>query len=176
MGLSAFRWLPKELDFIRIDWIFPYRNGTLQPTKKPQGWPRSSPTHSSATLRDHRSHETNPARGIVQGYLRRKSMRSMVLLSSRLCGLVLLFTSFVHAQVGTSGEISGTVVDQSGAVVVKASVVAVETAKGIQHSTISDESGHYRFSGLPPATYSVTAESKGFAPEQRKGVTVTLGE
>src|SRR5262245_58977020 len=123
----------------------------------------------------------HPATGIVLSrYLRvsrRRVMGSRVLLlSSRLSVLFLLFTSFIHSQVGTSGEISGTVVDQSGAVMVKASVIAVETAKGLQHSTITDANGHYRFGGLPPAVYSVTAESKGFTSEQRKGVTVTLGE
>jgi len=78
--------------------------------------------------------------------------------------------------VGTSGEISGTIHDPSGAVVAKASVTAVETAKGIQHSTQTNDSGHYRFNGLPPATYDVSAQSQGFAPEVRKKIVVALGE
>ncbi|HEV2990818.1 MAG TPA: carboxypeptidase-like regulatory domain-containing protein, partial [Candidatus Angelobacter sp.] len=78
--------------------------------------------------------------------------------------------------VGTSGAISGTVVDPTGAVVEKATVRAVETAKGIQHSTVTDHSGQYRFSGLPPAVYSVTVEAPGFATEVQNTVVVTLGE
>ncbi|HEV3039846.1 MAG TPA: TonB-dependent receptor [Candidatus Angelobacter sp.] len=78
--------------------------------------------------------------------------------------------------VGTSGAISGTVVDPSGAAVEKAAVRAVETAKGIQHNTVTDHSGQYRFSGLPPAAYSVTVEAPGFASEVQNTVVVTLGE
>jgi len=89
----------------------------------------------------------------------------------------LLFSTAAYSQgVGTSGEITGTVVDQTGALIVKASVIATDTAKGIQHNTVTDESGHYRFSGLPPAVYNVTVESQGLAPETRKDVTVILGE
>ncbi len=78
--------------------------------------------------------------------------------------------------VGTSGGISGTVVDPTGASLEKATVLAVEISKGIQHSAVTNHDGQYRFSGLPPATYSVTAEGPGFAPEVQKTVVVTLGE
>jgi hypothetical protein len=88
----------------------------------------------------------------------------------------LLLASVLYGQgVGTSGDISGTVVDPSGAAVTKVSVVAIDTAKGFQRTAITDESGHYRFSGMPPAVYSVTAEGQGFARETRT-VTVALGE
>src|SRR5215471_15008588 len=103
-------------------------------------------------------------------------MKSFFLLLSRSVCL-LLSTSVVHAQgVGTSGEITGTVVDPSGAVVAKASVTAVEPAKGIQHSTVTDGSGHYRFKGLPPAVYNLTVEASGFATEERRELAVALGE
>jgi hypothetical protein len=103
-------------------------------------------------------------------------MKSILLPFGRtLCFLLLAVAAHGQA-VGTSGEISGTVSDPTGAVVVNASVTAVETAKGIQHSTVTDGSGHYRFRGLPPAVYSVNAESKGFAPELRNNVIVALGE
>jgi hypothetical protein len=68
---------------------------------------------------------------------------------------------------GTSGGISGTVVDPTGGVVVHALIVAVENDKGIEHSLETDERGHYRFSNLPPAVYTVTVTSKGFSPEER---------
>jgi hypothetical protein len=103
-------------------------------------------------------------------------MRSMCLLTSAFLCLLLL-AGFACAQgVGTSGEIKGSVVDPSGAAVAKASVVAVETAKGIQHVTETDESGHYRFSELAPALYSVTVQNQGFSPEMQKDVQVVLGE
>src|SRR5215467_865126 len=103
-------------------------------------------------------------------------MKSVFLLFGRsLC--VLLLAIAAHAQgVGTSGELSGTVFDPTGAVVVNASVTALETAKGIGHSTVTDASGHFRFRGLAPAAYSISAQSKGFATEQRNDVIVALGE
>src|SRR5262249_36206901 len=107
--------------------------------------------------------------------LKERVMRSGCLLIGVL--LCLLFANLAGAQgVGTSGDIKGTVVDPTGAVVANASIVAVETAKGIQHNTITNESGQYRFSGLAPSVYSVTARGPGFAPEVRRNVTVVLGE
>src|SRR5258707_1135882 len=103
----------------------------------------------------------------------KEMMRVLRILTGTLC---LLLASVLYGQgVGTSGDITGAVVDPSGAAVVKASVVAVDTAKGFQRSATTDESGHYRFSGMPPAVYAVTAEGQGFARETRT-VTVALGE
>ncbi len=94
----------------------------------------------------------------------------------RVCVCLLLLASVAYAQgVGVSGDITGTVTDPGGAMVANASVTAVETAKGIQHLVTTDESGHYRFAGLPPALYTVTARGTGFAPQVRN-VTVSLGE
>jgi hypothetical protein len=90
---------------------------------------------------------------------------------------VLLATGWAWAQgAGTSGGISGTVIDPAGGVVKKASVVAVEDAKGIQHGTETDGRGHYHFGGLSPAIYTLTVKSSGFAPEVRKSIIVALGE
>src|SRR6266567_2190172 len=49
--------------------------------------------------------------------------------------VLLLLTSALYGQgVGTSGDITGAVIDPSGAIVVKASVVALDTAKGFQRT------------------------------------------
>ncbi len=72
-------------------------------------------------------------------------MRNVCLMAGRILSL-LLVTNMVYAQgVGTSGDIKGLVFDSTGAALANASVVAVETAKGIQHSTVTDETGHYHF-------------------------------
>jgi len=89
----------------------------------------------------------------------------------------LLLASLAFGQgVGTSGDIVGQVVDPTGAVVAQVTVTAVETAKGIQHNTVTGDDGHYRFNGLPPAVYEVTAAGDGLASELRKNVIVSLGE
>ena len=103
-------------------------------------------------------------------------MRSTFLCVSSLVCLLLLVSLACGQGVGTSGEIAGTVVDSTGAVVTKVTVTAMDKAKGIQHSTVTDENGHYRFNGIPPAVYDVTAQGGGLASEVHKNVTVALGE
>jgi len=87
-----------------------------------------------------------------------------------------LTTGVAHAQgVGSSGSINGTVTDPAGAVVPKASIVAVETAKGSRFTAVTDNNGEYRLTGLPPDTYDVTARIAGFQTEIQKGVNLTVG-
>ena len=89
----------------------------------------------------------------------------------------LLASFMAHAQgVGTSGEITGTVTDSFGAVVVKASVNVVDTQAGLKRTAMTDSSGQFRVAGLPPSTYNIVAEMAGFATEIRKAVTVAVGQ
>ena len=91
--------------------------------------------------------------------------------------LCLVFTTgLAHAQgVGTSGDITGTVNDPSGAGIPKATILAVESDKGIQYTTETDARGEYRFAGLPPATYEMTVKIGGFQTAVQKGVILTVG-
>jgi hypothetical protein len=85
-------------------------------------------------------------------------------------------TGVVHAQgVGASGDITGTLTDPSGAGIPKATILVVETDKGIQHTAETDTSGEYRLAGLPPATYDVTIKISGFQTAVQRGVILTVG-
>jgi len=89
---------------------------------------------------------------------------------------MVLVASVAHAQgVGTSGEISGTVMDQSGGAVAKASIEAHEVAKGLRFTTATDSAGQYRLTGLPPGNYNVSAKSPGFATQIQKGLELNVG-
>jgi Carboxypeptidase regulatory-like domain/TonB dependent receptor len=90
---------------------------------------------------------------------------------------LLLFGSPVaRAQgVGASGDIIGTVTDPSGGVIPKATVVAVETARGTSFTTTTGQAGQYRLTGLLPATYDVTVQISGFETMTQKGVVVSVG-
>ena len=80
-----------------------------------------------------------------------------------------------HAQ-GLSGQLSGTVVDSSGAVVPDASVVVTDQAsKSIRRSKTNSD-GNFSFAGLPPANYTVTVETAGFQKWERTGLEFRLGE
>src|SRR5580704_9430425 len=89
---------------------------------------------------------------------------------------LLVGTRAARAQgVGASGNITGTVTDPSGGVVASATVVAEEPSRGLRFTEVSDTNGQYRFTGLPPASYTVTARSSGFQTQVLKGVIVNVG-
>jgi hypothetical protein len=96
---------------------------------------------------------------------------------ARVLACCLLATFMAHAQgVGTSGEITGTVTDSSGGVVLKATVNVVDTQTGLKRTAITNGTGQFRVASLPPATYNISVEMPGFATEIRKGVTVAIGQ
>src|SRR5215469_18687962 len=78
--------------------------------------------------------------------------------------------------VGSSGSITGTVVDSSGAVMPKVTVGIVDTQTGLKREVATDGAGQYRVTGLSPSTYDVSAAAAGFATEVRRNVTVAIGQ
>ena len=90
---------------------------------------------------------------------------------------LVLASSVAYAQgVGSSGEITGTVTDSSGAVLPKATVNVVDTQTGLKRMAVTNGTGQFRAAGLSPATYDVSAELAGFATEIRRGVPVAIGQ
>jgi len=78
--------------------------------------------------------------------------------------------------VGSSGDITGTVTDPSGAIVSNATVTVTDIAKGTRHTVTTDASGQFRVMSLLPATYSVNVSKSGFQTEIARAVTVNLGQ
>ena len=75
---------------------------------------------------------------------------------------------------GTTGSISGTVMDQNGAPVAGVRVTASSPS---QHaSSTSDAKGFYSVLNLSPDTYTVTASKTGYDPSTLEGVTVTADQ
>ncbi|HVR22374.1 MAG TPA: TonB-dependent receptor [Candidatus Polarisedimenticolia bacterium] len=90
---------------------------------------------------------------------------------------LLLAASVAQAQgVGTSGDITGTVVDSIGAVLPGVTVSVVDTQTGLKRSVATDGAGQYRVAGLSPSTYEVSAALTGFATDLRKSVPVAIGQ
>ena len=95
------------------------------------------------------------------------------------CALVCVVfaTGMARAQgVGSSGEITGTVTDSSGAVLPRATVNVVDTQTDLKRTVVTNGTGQFRAAGLSPATYDVSAELAGFATQIRRGVTVAIGQ
>src|SRR5258706_4063244 len=87
--------------------------------------------------------------------------------------LALLFAAtFTMAQGIATGSISGTLVDPSGAVVSAASVIAQNVETNLSLTTQSNDSGYFTFRNVPPGTYKLTVEGKGFRKVQVSQVSV----
>jgi hypothetical protein len=86
---------------------------------------------------------------------------------------ILLTVTAAIAQV-ESGQISGTVLDQSGAVVTGANIVVKNLGTNATRTVHSSANGSYTVAGLSPAHYEVTVTSSSFKPYIAE-VEVTVG-
>ena len=73
------------------------------------------------------------------------------------------------------GVITGTVLDNSGAVVAGA-VITITTAAGVSQTATTDEKGEFSIGSLPPGTYSVTFAAPGFNEFKTTDVSVSAGQ
>ncbi|HME34211.1 MAG TPA: carboxypeptidase-like regulatory domain-containing protein [Candidatus Sulfotelmatobacter sp.] len=85
-----------------------------------------------------------------------------------------LFATLVFAQTGTS-SLRGIVSDPKGAVLPGATVTVTDKQNGFSRSTTTDGRGEYSFQQLPPSTYTVTVNGKGFAEVKQDGVQLLVG-
>ena len=66
----------------------------------------------------------------------------------------------------------GTVVDETGAVVIGVDVTAKEENSGLSYATVTNEVGEYELRGLTPGTYTLMAQLAGFKKYENTGVIV----
>jgi hypothetical protein len=95
----------------------------------------------------------------------RFSHPSRTLCCSLLLLIALIATSTAPAQTVT-GNITGTITDQNGAILVGANVTATNTATGIQTQAATNDSGVYTIRFLPVGQYQVSVSAKGFVTSQ----------
>jgi hypothetical protein len=74
-----------------------------------------------------------------------------------------------------SGDLTGTVVDASNAVIPNAQVSLTSKDFGTTSETTSNESGFFRFASLRPGMYTLAVKANGFAPATREAP-VSLGK
>jgi outer membrane receptor protein involved in Fe transport len=98
---------------------------------------------------------------------------------SRLLGfglLLALLASAAWAQSKTTGALTGTVTDESGAPLPGVSVeIRGSTLIGGAHNLVTDKGGRFRLPEIPPGIYEVTVTLQGFRTVRRAGLTVALG-
>jgi hypothetical protein len=103
-----------------------------------------------------------------------RDLRGLTLLSRIAFGCLLVVATAHSALSQTyTGTITGTVTDDSGAVVPHASIRIENKDTGLVRNSETGNEGLYMFSGVQPGTYLVRAEGTGFAPSERvSGVSV----
>ena len=79
------------------------------------------------------------------------------------------------AQTATTGDISGIVTDQTGAIVPDAKITLKDNSKGSTQEATTTREGTYRFFLLAPGSYTVTVTSTGFSTTSRTG-DVSVGQ
>jgi hypothetical protein len=96
-----------------------------------------------------------------------------------LVAILATLSGFFCASLGAqtiSGDLTGSIFDASGAIVANATIVAKNDSTGVEATTKTTSTGEYRFSNLPPGSYTVTVSAPGFNQSQNRGVQVVLSQ
>ncbi|MPZ19708.1 MAG: carboxypeptidase regulatory-like domain-containing protein [Luteitalea sp.] len=98
------------------------------------------------------------------------------------CVPLLLSVSLLGASEGTAlaqrftADLSGTVVDDSGAVLPGATVTLTNEGSRVPRTTVTNEAGFFTFSAAPAATYTLTIELSGFTTAEITGIALQAGD
>lgn len=87
-----------------------------------------------------------------------------------LFALLAVFGTSSLALAQDTGQITGTIVDSSGAAFPGAQVTITNQSAGITRNTVSNSSGEYLVAGLPQGKYDITVTGKGFKHYLATGV------
>lgn len=100
----------------------------------------------------------------------------LIFTSVGLVALLCIFAAAALAQTSSTGALTGTVTDSSGAVIAGATVTVTNTSTGEVRTASTDAKGSYQISLLPPGTYAVKFEASGFETSEVPSVTVNVTE
>jgi len=87
----------------------------------------------------------------------------------------LLFCAWAPLGAQSTGSITGTVKDVSGAVVPNATVIVTNKATGVSQTFKTDSAGLYLAPALPPDNYEVQVQAPGMARAVAENVAVSVG-
>lgn len=105
---------------------------------------------------------------MIGGFLRRRWCVALL--------VILCQVGVARAQSrATTADLSGTVVDQSKAVLPGATVTATNVATNQSRTAVTEADGRYAIPALPPGTYTVKAELPGFVAQVHEGLVLSLG-
>lgn len=91
-----------------------------------------------------------------------------------LVGMVVACLLQTAARAQSTGSITGTVTDKSGAVIAGASIVVTDKQTGISRTVTTDKAGNYSVPSLQPGTYSVKASESGMQVVTVEGIVLSV--
>src|SRR6516165_9369535 len=98
---------------------------------------------------------------------------SMKIFKLALCTFI--FCAALPAQ-SDRGTITGTVIDQGGAVVPNAAIAIRNSESGATFQTITTGTGNYTLASLPAGPYEITVELPGFKRYTQRGILVQVAQ
>ena len=87
------------------------------------------------------------------------------------CAVLFAMSAFAQSDRGT---ITGTVIDQGGAVIPNVTVTALNAEQGTQFTGATTNTGNYTIASVPAGTYSVSVEAPGFKKFTQTNVLVAV--
>jgi Carboxypeptidase regulatory-like domain len=80
------------------------------------------------------------------------------------------------AQSSYTAQLSGTVTDASGGVILGAKVILTDEDTGIGTTFLADSRGIYVFTGVRPAAYTIRVEAPNFKTQEHKGLVLAVSQ
>lgn len=125
-----------------------------------------------------RTYRAGAGQDSSQIYSRREapnSLRAKLMWFLVCCAMLAVSAVVAFAQAGTGGTISGTVTDQTGAIVPNVKVTITNTDTGQTFQATTNSAGQYVIPDLQIGHYTVRAEAAGFKSAERAGIVLNVG-
>lgn len=102
-------------------------------------------------------------------------MKRSIIVKTILFLTTVLLAAILSAQI-TSGTIFGRVKDSTGAYIANATVTVKNPEVGEQRIVTTNESGDFVAPNMPPGTYTITVEAKGFKKLDAQGIVLSAAD
>ena len=91
------------------------------------------------------------------------------------CLAIIAFPTSSYSQLAGTGNIQGTIVDATGAIIANATVTATNVATQVKHTAVTGGNGFYSFPNLDIGTYTVEVTAQGFEHYSQSNIVLEVG-
>src|SRR5438270_7949915 len=97
-------------------------------------------------------------------------------MQTNIATVLMLAALSATAAFSQTAQMTGTIVDQTGASVPNTTVTATNVNTGVARSGITNAAGNYLITALLPGNYKVTTQAAGFKQMSRDNVTLEVDQ